>query len=170
MNALGSDSNSVSQTTHDADATLRLIAGLPTPGGLEKRVIAGLRSAPRSGRIISWPRLLNPTENWLRSAAAAAIVFVVIGGGWGVYSHVKTTNATAAPPTTGAGGAFSNAGARVIPHTLTSPVVVQPPPAQSRVDDSAKNVGTKVAPGTHRVTKPAANNKLSVQPYVPPAK
>ena len=52
-NAFGSKPNSVAPVSiadakHDAEATLRLIANLPSPEGLENRVIAGLRSAPRS--------------------------------------------------------------------------------------------------------------------------
>jgi hypothetical protein len=164
MNALGSNSNSVSQVTHDADATLRLIAGLPTPDGLENRVIAGLRSAPRSGRMISWPRLINPTENWLRSAAAAAIVFVIIGGGWGVYSHVQTTSAIAAPPSTGAAGAFSNAGAVRVPQTVPAPVVLQPAPVQPAVAEPAKKLPSKIAPAAHRNAKNAAASNHSAHP------
>ena len=38
-----------------AEETLRLIATLPAPAGLEDRVKAGLRSAPRRGTVISWP-------------------------------------------------------------------------------------------------------------------
>jgi hypothetical protein len=170
MNALGSNSNPISPAAHDADVTLRLIAGLPAPGGLEKRVIAGLRSAPRSGLIIGWPRLLNPRENWLRSAAAAAIVFVVIGGGWGVYSHVQTTSAIAAPPSTGAAGPFSNAGAVRIPHTLPPPVVVQPLPVQPAVAESAEQRPSKSAQVVHRNAKPAATSKHSAASSTLPAK
>jgi hypothetical protein len=169
MNAFGSDSNSISQAARDADATLRLVAALPAPEGLEKRVIAGVRSAPRSGRIISWPRLLNPMENWLRSAAAAAIVFVVIGGGWGVYSHVQTMNATAAPLSTGAAGAFSNAGAVRVPQTVPAPVVLQPA-VQPAVAEPAKKLPNKAAPVAHRNAKAAAATKQSAQPSAPVAR
>ena len=68
-----------------AEATLRLIARLPAPQGLEDRVNAGLKSAPRTGRILQWPAALRPTGSWMRVAAAAAIVFVVTSGGWGIY-------------------------------------------------------------------------------------
>lgn len=163
MNAFGSDSNSVSQVTPDAEATLRLIAGLPAPDGLEKRVIAGLCSAPRSGRVIDWPSLLNPTENWFRSAAAAAIVFVILGGGWGVYSHVQTTSAIATPPSTGAGGAFSNAGAVRVPQTVPAPVVLQPAPIQPAVAAPARKLPNKATPSVHRSVKPAVADKNSAQ-------
>ena len=77
-----------------AEETLRLVASLPAPAGLEDRVHATLRSVPRSGRILAWPKTLNPQSDWMirdwmRTAAAAAIVFVVAGGGWGVYTHVQ---------------------------------------------------------------------------------
>jgi len=67
-----------------AEQTLRLLAQLRSPEGLEDRVIAGLHSAPRRGRILYWPRTLGGSGGaWIRGAAAAAIVFVVAGGGWG---------------------------------------------------------------------------------------
>jgi hypothetical protein len=64
------------------EATLRLIAQLPAPEGLEDRVQAQLRVAPRRARVLSWPAVLRSDSQWMRSAAAAAIVFVVVGGGW----------------------------------------------------------------------------------------
>ena len=101
----------------EAETTLRLIAGLPAPEGLEERVRAGLhqaldqvsgkashqapRSAPRSASLLHWPPAtrLDPSRagsmrwGWMqgtfaRSAAAAAIVLVVAGGGWEVYSRI----------------------------------------------------------------------------------
>ena len=76
------------------EATLRLIANLPAPKGLEDRINASLRTAqqsvPRKGRLLSWPGTkFRPGSDWMRSAAAAAIVLVVAGGGWGIYSHVQ---------------------------------------------------------------------------------
>jgi hypothetical protein len=61
---------------------LRLIASLPAPEGLEERVHATLRAAPRRGRVLAWPMALRPESSWMRTAAAAAIVFLVAGGGW----------------------------------------------------------------------------------------
>jgi hypothetical protein len=172
QNAFGSTSSSAPQAARDAEATLRLIAGLPAPEGLEERVIAGLRSGPRSGRVLSWPRLLNPTESLLRSAAAAAIVFVVVGGGWGVYSRVQPISAIMAPPSTGTAGAFSNAGAVRVPQTVPAPVVIQPAPiqspvaepVQSPVTEPAQKVGSKATAVPHRNAKPATAGKASVQP------
>jgi len=65
-----------------AEVTLRLIARLPAPEGLEDRVMAGLKTAPRAARVLHWPAVLQPATSWMRGAAAAAIVFVVAGGGW----------------------------------------------------------------------------------------
>jgi len=164
QNTFGLYSNTAAQAAHNTDTTLRLIASLSAPEGLEQRVITGIHSAPRSGRVLGWPRLFHPTENWLRSAAAAAIVFVVIGGGWGVYSRVQPISAVATPPPAGAGGAFSNAGAVRVPQTLPAPAVAQPSPLQPAVAEPEKKLRTKSASGTHRDKKHAAANKLSVQP------
>ncbi|MGA3045945.1 MAG: hypothetical protein ABSD67_04945 [Terracidiphilus sp.] len=116
----------------DFEETLRLIAKLPAPEGLEERVKAGVHarqlSLPRSARILDFPAL-RPGSNWMRSAAAAAIVFVVVGGGWGVYSRVQQPQAAKVivmPPRVAAPGSFSNAGAMRTPTTLNAPVVVLP--------------------------------------------
>jgi hypothetical protein len=168
--AFDSNSNSFGRAAHDAEATLRLIATLPTPVGLEKRVIARVRSAPRSGRVLSWPGLVNPTENWFRTAAAAAIVFVVIGGGWEVNSRVQSISSVAAPPSTGAAGAFSNAGAVRVPQSLPAPVIAQPTPVQPVVTEPSTKVRHKVAPTAHRNAKPVAENKPSDPPSQSAAK
>jgi hypothetical protein len=100
-NAMNSTPNSDSGRDCGED-TLRLIASLPAPAGLEERVHKALGAAPRShvlgsGRVLAWParfrtRIASGTaleNNWMRAVAAAAIVFVVVGGGWGVYSRVQ---------------------------------------------------------------------------------
>jgi hypothetical protein len=178
QNALGSNSNptspvSISGATHDAEATLRLIAALPSPEGLESRVIAGIRSAPRSGRVLGWPALLNPSSSWLRTAAAAAIVFVVVGGGWGVYSRVQPNSAIVAPPVAGAAVGFSKAGAVRVPQTVPAPVVVHPAPVkaiQPQAAEQANKARGKVAPVAHRDAKHAAGSKTSVQTSAPMAR
>ncbi len=43
--------------------TLRLIASLPAPAGLEDRVHKALRAAPRSGRVLAWPADSVPNRN-----------------------------------------------------------------------------------------------------------
>jgi len=112
------------------EETLRLIAGLSAPAGLEERVHQALRAAPHKGRVLAWPeRFRTKTvreSNWMRTAAAAAIVFVVVGGGWGVYSHVEHGQAgkvIVMPARVPGGGGFSGAGAMRTPQTLPGPTV-----------------------------------------------
>jgi hypothetical protein len=122
----------------EAEETLRLIARLPSPVGLENRVHAALRYASSNrgwrrqifvtggagpGRILAWPR-----SNWMRTAAAAAIVFVVAGGGWGVYTRVQRGQMSQpvkmiAVPRAIQPGGFSGAGAVRTPQTLAGPTV-----------------------------------------------
>lgn len=112
-----------------AEETLRLIAGLPVPEGLEDRIDAALRSAPRRSRVFEWPAHFQPNRPWSRLAAAAAIALVVVGGGWGVYSRVEQQQAAkvvATPAPGPAAGGFSNAGAIRTPQTLNGPVLAQP--------------------------------------------
>ena len=108
------------------EATLRLIATLPAPEGLEDRVQASLAAAPRTARVLAWPVALRPDHGWMRAAAAAAIVFVVVGGGWGVYSRVQPgmqAGARAVPLRVASPGTgFSSAGAMRTPQTLNGPV------------------------------------------------
>jgi len=121
-----------------------MIARLPAPAGLEDRVKAGLRSAPKSANVIAWP--LASANGWMRSAgmrgaAAAAIVLAIAGGGWGVYSHIQVApvpSALADPQLPGAAGRFSTAGAMHVPQTVQGPVVAAPvlkkqvqPPAEA---------------------------------------
>lgn len=114
------------------DATLRQIAHVPPPEGLEERVHAAvLNMAPRRGRILAWPVSGQPQtlwagRNWMRAAAAAAIVFAVAGGGWGVYRRVEhpaakvvVMPAATATPSRG----FSTAGAMRKPQTVKGPIV-----------------------------------------------
>jgi hypothetical protein len=115
-----------------AEATLRLIAKLPAPAGLEDRVHAGLLSSlsvhphatQRTARVLSWPATARAGSSWMRSAAAAAIVFVVAGGGWGIYSRVQQPQSAKVIvlPHGSAPGEFTNAGAMRTPKTLNGPV------------------------------------------------
>lgn len=115
-----------------AEETLRMIANLPAPAGLEDRVKAGLRSAPRSAKVIAWP--FASAEEWMRSggtraAAAAAIVLAIAGGGWGVYSHIQIApvpSALVEPQLPNGAGRFSTAGAMHVPQTVHGPVVAAP--------------------------------------------
>ncbi|MGA8670503.1 MAG: hypothetical protein WB679_11540 [Terracidiphilus sp.] len=147
----------------EAEATLRLIAGLPAPEGLEERVKAGLHQtlhqAPRSASLLRWP-LTTPHDPmrsgstragwmqspWLRGAAAAAIVFVVAGGGWEVCSRIQPAQepkAIALPPVAAHGG-FSSANAIRTPKTLNGTVLTHPLPdavaGRKGLDSSKKPV------------------------------
>jgi len=150
-------SHSISDSTPHRDSssgeeTLRIIANLPAPAGLEDRVRGALRAAPHKARVLSWPRSLNPQSGWMRTAAAAAIVFVVVGGGWGVYTrvqHGQPAKVIVMPSRTPAGG-FSSAGAMRTPDTIPGPVApVQPKvlPAQPKAASKAAAQATrKIAP------------------------
>jgi hypothetical protein len=108
------------------EETLRLIASLPAPAGLEDRVHAALRAAPRGGRLLAWPAALRPQSSWMRTAAAAAIVFAIAGGGWGVYTRVEQgqpAKVIVMPPRMAGPGGFSSAGAMRTPQTLAGPTV-----------------------------------------------
>ncbi len=115
-----------------AEETLRLIARLHAPDGLEERVQEGLRAAPvEKARILNWLACLRPSGGWmqnaaLRAAAAAAIVAVVVGGGWVVSSRLPAAQpgvAVTNPSLGSAQGGFSSAGAKRTPQTLDRPVV-----------------------------------------------
>ncbi len=122
------------------EATLRQVAELPAPAGLEMRLHAALEAAPRRGKVLAWPAPQgSPTRNWMRGAAAAAIVTAIVGGSWGVYSRVQPGEAPRAvvlPRVTTTAG-FSNAGAMRTPQTLTQPPAAAPKPVQPQADASA---------------------------------
>ena len=146
-----------------AEETLRLVASLPAPDGLEDRVNAAVSAAANSdgvlgrGRVLAWPRAIRPESGWMRTAAAAAIVFVIAGGGWGVYMRVEQQNQPAKvivmPARIPGAGGFSGAGAMRTPLTLPGPAAPQPakvsPPAKA---DAAQTKGAK---------KPAARHKTA---------
>jgi hypothetical protein len=143
-----------------AEETLRLIASLPAPAGLEDRVHKALRAAPRGGRVLAWPagfRARTVMQNhWMRAAAAAAIVFVVVGGGWGVYSRVQPGPAgkvIVMPPRAPDSGGFGGAGAIRAPQTLPGPQVreqgtqpVKQPAAAKKKIGSAQPAASQAAP------------------------
>jgi hypothetical protein len=120
-----------------AEETLRLLARLNAPEGLEERVQQSLRvaavPAAHKARILSWPRL---SGGWMqaapvRVAAAATIAAVVVGGGWIVSSRLPASQpatAVALPAHPGAPGGFSSAGAMRTPQTLDRPTVQVPAP------------------------------------------
>jgi len=149
----------------EAEVTLRLIASLPAPNGLEGRVHAGLRAAPRRSRVLAWPGASSlaggsVSAGWLRGAAAAAIVMVVAGGGWGIYARVQPGQPVhgIAGPNRAAPGSFSETGVVRRPLTLQGPAV---PPA--KVVTPAPKAPAKAAVAAPLKTKAAAN-KPSVTP------
>lgn len=141
------------QSTSAAERTLRLIAKLPAPEGLEDRVKASLRVAPRSAHVLRWP-VANEYSGWMhgkavRAAAAAAIVFVVAGGGWGVYSRVKPMDqpkVIAMPQRVVGAGGFSSANAIRTPQTLSGPVLTHSVTEAEKTEDG----GAKVVPMTKK--------------------
>jgi hypothetical protein len=154
--------------------TLRLIASLPAPAGLEDRVHKALRAAPRSGRVLAWPagfRARTVMQNhWMRAAAAAAIVFVVVGGGWGVYSRVQPGPAgkvIVMPQRAPGSGGFGGAGAIRTPQTLPGPKVREQATPASKDRSPGAPTGSEGARelGTLPAKKPIAAKKVgSAQP------
>jgi hypothetical protein len=137
----------------NGEETLRLIARLPAPEGLEDRLLRKLDQAPQRGRILTWR--LN--SRWMQSgiargAAAAAIVCIVTGGGWEIYSRVAqphAVKAVAIPPVTRPAG-FSSANAVRTPKTLNGPTLPHPEAAPKHLHGS----GSKPS-GATKKHKPA---------------
>jgi hypothetical protein len=159
----------------DAEATLRLIAKLAAPDGLEDRVHARLITAPRRGRVLAWPGAVIPAGGWLRAAAAAAIVCVVAGGGWGVYSRVQPgqsaqgiagTHITSQGAGQGAGqGQFSTGDAVRRPSTLNGPAA----PAAVTAATPRHKTPTKAAATTKQGAKAKTAKKANIPPVAPVA-
>ena len=167
----------------NVDETLRMIARMPAPEGLEGRVKAGLHLAEKPGRVLAWPAGQRAqgmwaagvgargwlSQNgwartrWARGAAAAAIVLVIAGGGWGIYARVEPAQSAktgalpqAQPSGVAQTGAFGEAGAMRRPLTLTGPVVKPTP--QSTSQPVAKKDGKTVIHSQVSKTKSAASN------------
>ncbi len=141
-----------------AEETLRIVANLPAPEGLEDRVHAALDSTPQRARILSWPTAMKAQSNWMRTAAAAAIVFVVVGGGWGVYTRVEPSRAgrvIVMPPRVGAPGGFSGAGAVRMPETIPGPAAPRALPLQDGKKPATKD-GSKAAAKTSAANQGAS--------------
>lgn len=150
--------------TGEPGETLRLIANLPAPEGLEERVKIALQLKQETGHVLPWPMERMGTRTWTnnpwaRSAAAAAIVFVVAGGSWSVYSRVQPALAPKAIvlPHVQSSGGFSNAGAMRTPQTLNGPQVKRPMAGATKHARTA-NAESHPAPGhqAHGKTHPAA--------------
>lgn len=146
------------------DETLRMIARMPAPEGMEARLKAGIRLVEKPGRVLAWPAQRRGEgvwaanewlrSGWLRGAAAAAIALVVAGGGWGIYTRV----APAQPPDTVAlphvqpAGTFSEAGAMRRPQTVTGPQVKPATQSESKNDGKAERAGAGPV-GTAKTSK-----------------
>jgi hypothetical protein len=146
------------------EATLRLIAQLPAPQGLEDRVQAELRAAPRRARVLSWPAALRSDSQWMRSAAAAVVAFVVVGGGWGVYSRVQQpqpARVIVMPPRIAAPGSFSSAAAIRTPTTLNGPVVATPSKPNPVQDKTPTQMVRKPLKREHPVAAGKAGAQLA---------
>ncbi|HTC56307.1 MAG TPA: hypothetical protein VK706_07860 [Candidatus Sulfotelmatobacter sp.] len=149
------DSNTPRTTaSNEAEETLRLLANLPTPEGLEARVHLAIKQAPRSGAVLSWPHSSGSKSAWAnspfaRGAAAAAIVAAVMGGCWEVYTRVQPAPSpnTYAMPRVAAPNGFSSANAMRTPRTLNGPVIspgqVKKNPAQKTDPRSVSSSPTK---------------------------
>lgn len=149
MNSNSQNPTAASGASHaakcDAEETLRLIANLPVPGGLEDRIHAVLRSAPHRSTLLAWPSPVA-ASGWMRGAAAAALAFVVAGGGWSVYSRVQPgqpAHGVIMPLHVPSSGSFSSAGAMRTPQMLNGPVLTHP------VKTSAANSKTAKKPAVH---------------------
>jgi hypothetical protein len=151
-----------------AEETLRLIASLPAPDGLEDRVNAALSAAQSRDRVLAWPRAIRPESGWMRTAAAAAIVFVIAGGGWGVYMRVEQENQPAKvivmPARMPAPGGFSGAGAMRTPLTLPGPAAPQPAKANLAPPKMATKSLIRLKPTSSRSGQPRSTRKTAAQP------
>lgn len=154
MNSNPQDPRATASASSPAEETLRLIAKLPAPTGLEERVQTALDAAPRRGRVLTWPGTLRPESSWMRSAAAAAIVFVVAGGGWGVYTRVERNQPAKVivmPARMPESGGFGGAGAIRTPQTLPGPK------APIKVSPEASPARPKTAKKPVTIAKPAGD-------------
>ena len=148
------------------EETLRLIAGLPAPAGLEERVHKALGAAPREsrggGRVLAWPARLRASgaleNHWMRAAAAAAIVFVVVGGGWGVYRRVQpgAGKVIVMPAREPGAGRFGSSGA------VRTPTTIPGPKDREQGSEGASHPGREQ--GTLPTAKKAPKKPVTAQP------
>jgi hypothetical protein len=138
----------------DLDSTLRLLAKLPVPAGMEDRVFAGVVASPRKAKVLEWPQPLY-ARDWVRSVAAAAIVLAVGSGGWSIYAHVEqnqpASGIVATRPAFPSGG-FSSADMIRRPQTLNGPIVTKPetaPPAKPAATLTSAQQPVRTKAGRH---------------------
>jgi hypothetical protein len=175
--ASGTTSDSISASVFTpAEETLRLIANLPAPDGLEDRVHAALNAMPRRSRVVAWPRALRAESGWMRSAAAAAIVFVVAGGGWGVYTRVESTQmeqnqpakVIVMPTRMPSTGGLSGAGAMRPPLTLPGPAAPQPVKISREASPARAKAGKKPV-ASRKATSHSGHSAATGAPMAEPA-
>jgi hypothetical protein len=151
--------------TSGADETLRIIARLPAPGGIEGRVMEALENAPRGTRVLPWPSQSglhrgSMQRSLMRGVAAAAIVLVVGGGSWGVYSHVRPqAPKLVAMPRVAAPGGFSTGGAMRTPQTLDGPVLTHPVTPASHQATARPSLPTPSAKKAQKAAKAVSTTK-----------
>jgi hypothetical protein len=147
-----------SDAVNAAEVTLRLIARLPVPQGLENRIHSRLRATPRRAPVLAWS--LPLAGEWMRAVAAAAIVCVVAGGGWGIFLRVHPGQVAPgiSGPSLAAPGGFTEGGAVRRPQTLAGPAVAGHPATNTAAKPKARPRPslTTPAPGT-----PSAAGKLA---------
>lgn len=139
--------------------TLRLLASVPAPRGLEARLLARIGEQTQPKRVLAWPLRTALAESaGMRAAAAAVLVAVLAGGGWGIVALTRPAQQAGAARSTvrsGMGGSgFSSAGAMRTPETLKGPAVpmtVAAPPATTLV----------AAPEVEAEKKPAKKNSFA---------
>lgn len=154
---------------HEADETLRLLAGLPPPAELAERVHRRLAQAQAVPERRGFWSLWMPAQRF-QFAAAAVLVIAVAGSMWNVHhAHPQTGPGarTASPAASGtqgsspaAGGGFDGAKAERVPPTL-NPIKVPPAPKRKPGAGHAAKPSPKVLAaqpaGTGIAGKPAAN-------------
>lgn len=162
------------------EATLRWIATLTPPAGLEDRIHARLRAQLNAGdgmetsesRVYEWPSSRPVTRRWLqndllRCAAAAAIVAIIVGGGWGITSRIQpatTAKGTALPDRVAGPSHFSTAGAMRTPQTLHGPVVLPGTTPTPPISTNAVKTKTVKKPTLH--SEPIAQEKANAATQV----
>jgi hypothetical protein len=157
-----------SESGHEADETLRLLAALPPPFELTDRVHQRLsveRLTPvRRGFWSLW----MPAQR-IQFAAAAVLVVAVAGSTWSIYhSHPHTgaqtgNGATAVPPVAratqgSAAGGFGTAGAVRVPPTL-NPIQV---PSVPKKKPGAGHRSNKPSP--KRLAAPSSGADQAAKP------
>ena len=163
----GHENDRGAELLNSVENTLRVIAKLPVPQGLEDRVKAELQSQ-RSARVLRWPVWRSADgmlyANALRGAAAAAIVCVVAGGGWQIYAHVQgppTAQALPAAVPARIGNGFSSAGAMRTPDSPDGAVLTHAlvPAPQTKAPDVKARIHPQAAikhATKHKQVPPAA--------------